>query len=215
MKKNIRLFVVPSIPFYPSTLYCKKMFLFLLRLFIKFVYPQSDDPSFNKLSREARVRRKNLRNKATWIEFHDTAVQSSHVIDISRCGEKLRDAIMTNFLARFRFLISLRKMWNNFCFRVEWVELPQSSLDQSFRDGFRRKGRTSNSGVMKFITVTWSEATIRRNTLLSKWFREFHEIFNLSFDYTRHIIVVYKMKKRSAIHTVWNSLWSSTLYLLA
>ena len=75
------------------------MFLFLLRLFIKFVYPQSDDPSFNKLSREARVRRKNLRNKATRIEFHDTAVQSSHVIDISRCEEKLRDAIMTNFLA--------------------------------------------------------------------------------------------------------------------
>lgn len=111
----------------------------------------------------------------------------------SRYEEKLRGTMVTNFLARFRFPISRRETIFIFASNDWNCHKAVQAVRTNHRDG-RRKGCTSNSGATGFITATWPEAIICRNTLLPK---QFHKILNSLFDYLRHACRVYKMKGRT------------------
>lgn len=72
--------VETSLRFRPRhVLYCKKTFLFLTTIY-ETCTPQSDNRT--PPASETKIRTKNLRKKATPVEFHDTDEQSSRVIDI-------------------------------------------------------------------------------------------------------------------------------------
>lgn len=95
---------------------------------MKLVPPQSDDCT--PPASETKIRTKNLRKKATRVEFRDTDEQSSGVIDIFALRGKITryngDKLFRT-LPFLRLSLSRRETSNNFYFRVERMKLPQSS----------------------------------------------------------------------------------------
>lgn len=118
--ENLQLFAVidrkdiPLISFHSRyVLYCKKTFLFLATLHKTCIL----NPNDRSLPvREARVRRMNLWEKATRMEFRDINVQSSRVIDIFALRGKITRC---NDDKLFRF----RKTSNNLYFRRRTAEI--------------------------------------------------------------------------------------------
>lgn len=175
---------------FPRNMYCNNHFYFSRRFVRNLCTFNLRNDHFlrenDNLSKEVLKERR----RCEW-NFCDIDEQILHVIDIFMTKiTRYNDKLSGTWLVCFRSPISHWKTSTNFYFHAK-IATKQSNGLANGRDS-RRKGRTLNSAVMKFIAATWSEATTRKNTVP----QIISEIIHLRIFFTKFLIYDFIIRVR-------------------